>query len=104
MGRAIIFAMVAAVSATTPKILPIEHASVLLTYSINGQDFHVYSDPVDQRAEGLVGSPEVRVTFPINANALSRPQFDKLPPADLIMITHSHSDHFQPSTIEKLWK
>jgi L-ascorbate metabolism protein UlaG (beta-lactamase superfamily) len=31
-------------------------------------------------------------------------QFDKLPPADIILITHSHADHFQPSTIEKLWK
>ena len=34
----------------------------------------------------------------------THPQFDKLPAADVIVITHSHSDHFQPSTIEKLWK
>jgi L-ascorbate metabolism protein UlaG (beta-lactamase superfamily) len=41
----------------------------------------VYSDPVDQKGEGL---------------------FNGLPQASLIVITHAHADHFQPKTIELL--
>eukprot|EP00729_Bicosta_minor_P022620 gene22620-28425_t len=64
-------------SVQLPKITPIEHASVLLTYRAGP----VYSDPVDMKGEGL---------------------FKGLPQAKIIMITHAHSDHFQPSTIEQL--
>lgn len=38
-----------------PDIHPIEHASVLLSYAGPGPaEVHLYSDPVDQKGEGLV--------------------------------------------------
>lgn len=61
-----------------PEIHPIEHASLLLTFA-NG--WHVYSDPVDAKGRGL---------------------FAGLPLADVIVLTHSHADHLQPSTVLNL--
>lgn len=61
-------------SAGPVKITPIYHASVLI--QAGGND--IYIDPV-------------------------RPgNFDGLPPADLILITHAHGDHLDPGTIDKL--
>lgn len=63
-------------SAGPVKITPIYHASVLIQA---GGD-NLYIDPV-------------------------RPgNFDGLPSADLILITHAHSDHLDPVTIDKLSK
>lgn len=40
-----------------PNIHPIEHASVLLSYAGPGPaELHLYSDPVDQKGEGLVST------------------------------------------------
>eukprot|EP00462_Mataza_sp_D1_P012596 CAMPEP_0175162366 /NCGR_PEP_ID=MMETSP0087-20121206/25112_1 /TAXON_ID=136419 /ORGANISM="Unknown Unknown, Strain D1" /LENGTH=191 /DNA_ID=CAMNT_0016450867 /DNA_START=22 /DNA_END=597 /DNA_ORIENTATION=- len=69
-----------------PKITPIEHASVLLTYSTPSSEqptFYFYSDPVDQKSRNI---------------------FDGLPLADMIVITHSHPDHFSPPIIAKLFQ
>lgn len=63
-------------SAGTVRITPIYHASVLL--QAGGKN--VYVDPV----------------HPGN--------FDGLPQADLILITHDHGDHMDPSTISRLSK
>lgn len=63
-------------SAGPVKITPIYHASVLLQAEAN----NIYLDPVK----------------PGN--------FDGLPPAGLILITHAHGDHFDPAMIEKLSK
>ena len=59
---------------------PIGHASVLVSW--NGKA--VYSDPSDQ-----------------NNNA---PRFAGLPLADVIVITHTHSDHFSTSRVTALLK
>lgn len=65
-----------ATSAGPVKITPIYHASVLLQAGRS----NIYIDPV-------------------------RPgNFDDLPSADLILITHAHADHLDPVTIEKLSK
>jgi L-ascorbate metabolism protein UlaG (beta-lactamase superfamily) len=65
-----------ATSAGPIKITPIYHASVLLQAGGN----NIYIDPV-------------------------RPgNFDGLPSADLILITHAHGDHLDPVTIDKLSK
>jgi L-ascorbate metabolism protein UlaG (beta-lactamase superfamily) len=61
-------------SAGPVKITPIYHASVLL----QAGGSNIYVDPVQ----------------PGN--------FDGLPSADLILITHAHADHLDPGTIEKL--
>lgn len=61
-----------------PALLhPINHASVLLTW--NG--LAIYIDPV--------GASSVNVTFP---------------KADLILVTHTHGDHFSASTLEAVRK
>eukprot|EP00040_Diaphanoeca_grandis_P043602 m.9791 g.9791 ORF g.9791 m.9791 type:complete len:262 (-) comp7929_c0_seq1:54-839(-) len=81
-ASAILSVHMASASTLPIKVTPIEHASVLISYPDSAAP-NVYSDPVDAKDEGL---------------------FDKLPLADVIVITHSHSDHFQPSTIFKLLK
>jgi L-ascorbate metabolism protein UlaG (beta-lactamase superfamily) len=53
---------------------PIGHASVMVSW--NGKI--IYSDPSDQNSNG--------------------PRFAGLPQADVIVITHTHSDHFDTST------
>jgi len=55
----------------------IGHASLMMEY--NGKVFHI--DPVGQYAD-----------------------YSKLPKADLVLITHSHSDHFDLAAIEKIRK
>jgi len=75
---------IACAESSLPVVTPIEHASVLLTYNSSlTTTTQLYSDPVDAKNRGL---------------------FDKLPSADIIVITHSHGDHLQPSTIFKLMK
>ncbi len=59
---------------------PIGHASVAVTW--NGKAF--YSDPSDQNSNG--------------------PKFAGLPLADVIVITHTHSDHFGTSRLNLLVK
>ncbi len=59
---------------------PIGHASVMVSW--NGKA--IYSDPSDQ-----------------NGNA---PRFTGLPLADVILVTHTHSDHFSASRLTALLK
>jgi L-ascorbate metabolism protein UlaG (beta-lactamase superfamily) len=59
---------------------PIGHASVMVSW--NGKAF--YSDPSDQNSNG--------------------PRFTGLPLADVIVITHTHSDHFSSSRLTALLK
>ena len=57
------------------KLTFFAHASVKLEY----EGRHIYIDPVMENA-----------------------QYDKLPKADMILVTHSHYDHFDLATIEKI--
>jgi len=59
---------------------PIGHASVAVTW--NGRAF--YSDPSDQNSNG--------------------PKFTGLPLADVIVVTHTHGDHFSTSRLTALLK
>ena len=60
MGPRSLTALVLVASASAgpvPNIHAIEHASVLLSYDGPGPaEFHLYSDPVDQKGEGLVST------------------------------------------------
>lgn len=64
------------------EIVFIKHGTLMLNY-LDGTNYNVtvYIDPVSEYAD-----------------------FSQFPPADLILITHDHSDHFDPKAIAQLAK
>eukprot|EP01079_Euglenida_sp_SAG-EU17-18_P003548 gene3548-3995_t len=70
--------------ALPPRITPIEHASLLFDFqNADGTDYALYVDPVDHYGKGL---------------------YNGLPKADVVLITHPHSDHLNVTTLHFLDK
>jgi L-ascorbate metabolism protein UlaG (beta-lactamase superfamily) len=69
------------------------HATVL----IQTQGLNILTDPVWSRRAGPFGIGPARVTEP-------GIRFDDLPKIDVMLVSHSHYDHMDLSTIKRIWE
>lgn len=70
----------------------IGHATVL----VQTQGMNILTDPVYAERAGPLGFGPRRVTAPGVA-------FDDLPRIDLVLLSHNHYDHFDLTTLKRLW-
>jgi L-ascorbate metabolism protein UlaG (beta-lactamase superfamily) len=83
----------AAVAGSAMRVTWIGHATVL----VQTQGLNILTDPVwSERASPVSFAGPKRVREP-------GVRLDDLPVIDLVLLSHNHYDHFDLSTIEKLW-